>query len=164
MSKVQFSWNNQKGYGIILLFFGWALILQIPAIYYNYVVIKVPSSSNVWLMFAAAFVFVTAILGSFLTTIYENLFDPFDSVLVNTHTVVLVSFLVFYVFYLFSVPTLLLIQPFFGLPTQITIFGWGQYLISLISGIIGITIFWYLSELVAQSKTKTSSSSTAPSQ
>lgn len=156
MSKVQFSWNNQKGYGIILLFFGWSLILQIPAIYYNYLVIKVPTSSNDWLIFSATIIFVTAIFGSFLCSIYENLFDPFDSVLVNTHTVVLASFLIFYIFYLFAVPTVNLVEPFIALPTKIEMSSWAKYMISLTSGIIGVTIFWYLSEVIVQSRNKPS--------
>lgn len=161
MSKVQFSWNNQKGYGIVLLFFGWSLILQVPAIYYNYLVIKVPTSSNDWLIFSATIIFVTSIFGSLLCSIYENLYDPFDSVLVNTHTVVLVSFLVFYFFYLFAVPTINLVEPFIALPVKIEITLWAQYLISLASGIIGVTIFWYFSELVAQSRSKPSTPTTS---
>ena len=148
MSKVQFSWNNQKGIGIILLFFGWSFIMQIPAIYYNYLIIKVTVSENDWLVFASTIVFVTVLLGAMTSTIYENLFNPFDRVLVNVHTVVLSSFVIFYVFYLLATPVVLIVEPFLSLPTKIPIFGWGQYLICLISGVFGVAIYWYLSEVI----------------
>ena len=158
MSKVQFSWNNQKGYGLVLLFFGWSLIMQIPAFYYNYLVIRVPASDNDWLIFAGTIVFVTAILGSLISSIFENMFDPFDQTLVNAHTVVLLSFLVFYIFYIFSVPLIREVEPFLSLPTKVLIFGWGEYMISLVSGIIGMTIFWYTTEYYLRLKNRVSKS------
>ena len=105
MSKVQFSWNNQKGYGLTLLFFGWALIIQIPAFYYIFLIIKVPASHNDYLIFAGTIIFVTTLLGAFSATIFENIYDPFDATLVNVHSVILMIFLVFYVFYIFFSPS-----------------------------------------------------------
>ena len=158
MSKVQFSWKNQKGYGLVLLFFGWSLIIQIPAFYYNFLVIQVPASNNDWLIFAGTIVAVTAILGAFISTIFENLFDPFDQTLVNAHTVVLLSLLVFYTFYIFSVPVIRGVEPFLSLPRKILIFGWGEYLICLVSGIIGMALFWYLTEYYVRMKNRVSKS------
>lgn len=152
MSKVQFSWNNQKGIGVILLFYGWSFIMQIPAIYYNYLVIKVPVTQNDWLAFTSSILFVTVFLGAMTSTIYENLFNPFDRVLVNVHTVVITSFLVFSVFYIFATPTILFVEPFLGLPSKFTISGWSEYIIDLLSGVIGIAIYWYLSELIVKAK------------
>ena len=148
MSSLQFSWNNQKGYGLTLLFFGWALILQLPAFYHIFLVIQVPATANDWLIFLGTIILVTVILGSFLATMFENLFDPFDQTLVNAHTIVLVSFLVFYFFYVLSVPFLIALEPFLGLPTEVPLFGWGAYIISLVSGLLGVAILWYASELL----------------
>ena len=158
MSKVQFSWNNQKGYGLTLLFFGWALILQIPAFYYNFLIIKVPASDNDVLIFAGTIVFVTTLLGAFMATIFENTYDPFDATIVNVHSVVLMTFSVFYVFYIFSVPFLKGIEPFLLLPTKIEIFGWGEYLICISSGVLGISIFWYLTEMIGNRNVTSTSS------
>lgn len=146
MSRIQFSWNNQRGYGLALLFFGWALLIQIPSFYHNYLLIKVPISQNDWMVFAGTIIFITVLLGAFLGSIFENLFDPFNQTFINTHTVVLIAFIVFYFFYLASVPFIEMIEPFLGLPRKIDIFGWGEYLLCVFSGIIGMSIFWYLSE------------------
>lgn len=146
MSKLQFSWKNQKGYGLALLFFGWALIIQIPAFYQNYLIIKVQSSSNDWLLFLAVIISVTVILGSLIATIFENLFDPFDSTLINVHTVVLLSLIVFYFFYLLAVPFVDTVEPFLQLPVPITITGWTAFIFSIVTGLLGMALLWYTSE------------------
>lgn len=158
MSKVQFSWNNQKGYGLVLLFFGWSLIIQIPAFYYNFLVIKVPAASNDWLIFAGTIILTTTIIGSFAATIYENLYNPFDSTLINIHTVVLASFVVFYFFYLLTVPAINTLEPFLNLPRKIDLFGWGEYLVCIFSGLLGMAIFWYSTEYYLQYINRRSSS------
>lgn len=152
MSQLQFSWRNQKGYGLITLFFGWSLILQIPEFYHAYLLIDVPASGKDWLIFLGSIILVTAIIGSIMPTIFENLFDPFKETLVGAHTTILFTFIVYYFFYVLSVPTLKAIEPFLGLPTKIVFFGWGQYLTSMICGLLGLAIFWYISEMWAQAR------------
>ena len=146
MSKLQFSWKNQKGYGLALLFFGWSLIIQIPAFYQNYLIIKVPASTNDWMLFIAAIILTTVILGSLISSTFENLFDPFESTLNNAHTVVVASFFIFYFFYLLAVPFVQALEPFLTLPTQIPISGWGEFMFSILSGLFGTAILWYATE------------------
>ena len=147
MSQLQFSWRNQRGYGLVLLFYGWALIIQIPAFYHALTVIHLPATDNDWMIFLGTIILVTTIIGSFLASIYENLFNPFEQTLANIHTVVLATFLVYYIFYVLSVPTIRTLEPFLGLPTSIPFFGWGQYIISIVSGLLGVAIFWYITEM-----------------
>lgn len=147
MSKLQFSWKNQKGYGLALLFFGWSLIIQIPAFYHNFLIIKVTNTPNDWMLFLAVVILLTVIFTSFISTIFENFFNPFDSTLINAHTVVLLSFLMFYFFYMITVPLIDIVEPFLALPTEIPIYGWGQFMISIAGGLIGLIILWYLSTL-----------------
>ena len=146
MSKLQFSWKNQKGYGLALLFFGWSLIIQIPAFYQNYLIIKVPSAPNDWLLFVAVIIFTTLAIGSMISSTFENLYNPFDSTLTNAHTVVLLSFLMFYFFYILAVPFIKTIEPFLSLPVSLPLDGWSAFILSILSGVLGMAILWYTSE------------------
>lgn len=147
-AKIQFSWKNQKGYGLALIFYGWALILQIPAFLHSFLILKLNTTSNDIYLYAGIIITSTALLGSLLATFYENIFDPFINQFMNIHSVVIIFFVIFYFFYFMSVPFIEALEPYLGVPRKLDIFGWTEYSISVVSGLIGTVIIWYISEKI----------------
>ena len=142
MSKIHFSWNNQKGYGLSLVFFGWSIIIQIPALMHNFLVINISQSNNDWLLYLGSILLTVTILGTFSASIYENMYNPFSKQLINIHTVVIIVFFVFYIFYFSGIPLIKGIEPFLNIPREIVFFGWTEYIFSLLSGLIGVILYW----------------------
>jgi hypothetical protein len=85
-AKVQFSWSNQKGIGLALIFFGWALLFQIPAFIHSYLVLELTSISEDALVYLGILFIVTPILGGIMASVYENLYDPISDRFVNLYS------------------------------------------------------------------------------
>ena len=145
-AKVQFSWNNQKGIGFAIIFFGWAIIFQIPAFIHSYIVLNLTQISDDIFLYIGLFVSVTAILGGLMASIYENLYEYFTNRFFNLFTLLIFCFIIFYLFYLFFVPFIETLEPYLAIPRKLEIQGWNRFVFSVLAGLFGIILLFLYSE------------------
>lgn len=145
-AKVKFSWKNQKGIGMALIFLGWAIIFQIPAFIHSFLIFNLTSIMSDVYLYLGIFFILTPVLGGMMATIYENLYDPLADKFVNQYTLILINFVVFYAIYLLSVPFINTLEPYLALPIPLNISNWLAFMISVFSGALGIFAFMVYSE------------------
>ena len=144
-AKVQFSWKNQKGLGLALVFYGWSILFLIPAFFHSYFVLHLTAIFSDMLLYIGVILAFTPVIGGIIATIYENLYDPVKDKFFNVYTLLIISLVVFFFFYSLSVPTIQTIEPFLALPRALEITGWNYFIISLVSGVIGLLILLFYS-------------------
>lgn len=146
MALIQFSLNNQRGYGLVVTFLGWSILFQFLPLFHATEVIGVGASFDDGMPFLAIIASVSVILMAVMATVFEKWFNAAEYSLLHVHSVVLVTFVLFNIGYFFGLPLFEAAEPFLGFEDPLDISGWVATGFSQISGLILVTAMWLLSE------------------
>ncbi|MHA2362399.1 MAG: hypothetical protein ACXAC7_00475 [Candidatus Hodarchaeales archaeon] len=151
MALITFSWRTQKGFGLLMVLFGWALAFQILSLQHGFEILQIGTGEDDWMVFLGVIVAMSVSTAIFMASIYENFFEPLDEkAIVNLHTVVLATFIIWIIGYFGGIQLVKALEPFYreSLTKEIIIEGWNEFLYSQIIGFFCVFTFWGASEKI----------------